>query len=337
MSEEYIKVGRVLIAFQIIFVPVYFFILAISFEPLPLPMFIPSIITEIFVSIIVPVVLSIPFVLFSYENKYQVSEAYEHMGDKIWRLPNSIKAFYGFNFFLVILFGLPFIGPLITFSGGYFIGLLIFGKKEDEVQISRPPIRLLTIIYLPFALLISLIFYSQIFDFFIELINNWLNNIDLLYFTALNIANAALIGGIILLVFKQIEQSDYGFERPLFVDNAIAFAVFLVLEVLLIYFYFGTENIGTLDANQQFIFSIINIAGFLLSLIVLVSRYFLQVDVSEEETSIFGWLTIFAFQAVNIASSGDFALFSRTIAIFITCGIFILLFFSSYREAARYI
>ena len=112
---------------------------------------------------------------------------------------------------------------------------------------------------------------------------------------------------------------------------------FQILEILLLYFYFGTENIGTLDTSQQLIFSIINIVGFLLSLIILVTRYFLRVDTSEEGTSIFGWLTIFAFQAVNIASSGDFALFSRTIAIFITCGIFIILFFSSYREAARYI
>ena len=81
--------------------------------------------------------------------------------------------------------------------------------------------------------------------------------------------------------------------------------------------------------------------GFLLSLIIVVARYVFKVGDTEEGTSLFGWVTIFAFQIVNLASSeetlGDLALISRTTAILVTCGIFLILFISSYREAAKYV
>ena len=167
----------------------------------------------------------------------------------------------------------------------------------------------------------------------------WIVNIEFIYFTALNIANAALLGGALLLLFEFMEKSDYTFEQPPIIETVIALASFVILEGLLIYFYFFTAQ--GLTGNQKLIFSIVNIIGFLLSVGILIFRYLFKLGDTEEGTSLFGWVTIFAFQLVNIASSeetlGDLALFSRTTAILITCGIFLILFISSYREAARYV
>ncbi|MHA2366524.1 MAG: hypothetical protein ACXAC7_21385 [Candidatus Hodarchaeales archaeon] len=334
MSEAYIKPGRVLIAVQMIFVPSYFLILSNSFKHVDLP-FVPSFISELLARLIIPFVLSLPFIVFSYFQRYEVSEAYEHMGEQIWKLPNSIKAFYGFNFLLVLLFGLPFIAPVIACSGGYFIGLVLFGVKEGEPQIRRPLIRGSTTIFLPFAILIAIIFYAQIWSFFTTLVDVWSDNIEVIYYSALNIANGALIGGLLLLLFEYLEKADYTYERPPFVDTFFSIVVFILLELILVYFFFFTSE--GLTGDQKLIFSIVNVGGFLLSLGILIIRYFFKLGEEEEGTSLIGWITIFAFQLVNLASSGELALFSRTTAVLVCCIIFLFLFISSYNEATKYV
>lgn len=334
MSEEYIKPGRVLIAAQMVFVPIYFFVLANAFPPIQLPL-LPILLSEVLGRLISPIVLSLPFVLFSYFQRYEVSEAYEHMGDQILHLPNSIKAFYGFNFLLVVLFGLPFVAPLIALSGGYFIGLVIKGKREDVVQISRPFIKMTTVLWLPFAFLIAVVFYFQIYDFFMDLVDLWVQNIDFIYFSSLNLANGALLGGVLIFLFDYMENVDYTYERPQYVELVVAGATFVVLELVLVYFVFFTPE--GITGTHRLIFSFVNIGGFLLSVGLVVVRWFFRYEDDEEGTSLWGWLTIFAFQVVNLASSSEVAVLSRSSAIGITCIIFIVLFITSYRAASKYV
>ena len=334
MSEEYIKPGRVLIFIQIVFIPIYFFLLANIFESVTIP-FLSDTITEFIVRILSPLTLSIPIVLFSYYQRYEVSEAYEHMGETIWNLPNSIKAFYGFNFLLVILCGLPFIAPIIALSGGYFIGITIFGKKDEVVQISRPLIKFSTLIFIPYAIFISLIFYSQFEVFFNAISGIWTAHINLLYLTSLNIANGALISGLLLILFDYVEKNSLTFEKPSFLNTLLGLFVFIILESLLLYFAFGTAE--GISGTQQLLFSIVNIIGFLLSLVLIIFRWLLRSEYTETGTGIIGWITIFAFQLVNILSSEEIAIFSKTSAIVITSIIFIILFINSYSKAIKYI
>ena len=333
MSEEYIKPGRVLIAAQIILVPIYFFLLA-NVLSLDIP-FIPHTLASLFVRVISPITLALPIVLFSYFQRYEISEAYEHMGETVWNLPASIKAFYGFNFFIVILFGLPFIAPFISLTGGYFLGLVIFKKKEDTVQISRPLIRFSTIIYLPFGIIIGALFYYQIAPFFSELAQLWSDSTNFLYLSSLNIANGALISGLLLALFDYIEKNSITFERPDFLNAVIGIVVFICLEAILVYFAYYTEE--GINGTHQLVFSAVNVIGFFLSLILIAFKWLTRADYEQKGTGLIGWITIFAFQLINLISQGRFTFISQTTAILLTSLIFILLFISSYVKATKYL
>lgn len=333
MSEEYIKIGRVLIAVQMILVPIYFFLLANFIDPLSLT-FIPKGIMFVLVRFVTPISLALPIVLFSYFQRYEVSEAYEHMGETVWNLPSSIKAFYGFNFFLVILFGLPFIAPIISLIGGYFIGLALFKKKEEVVQISRPLIRISTVLYLPIGIFIAILFYYQIARFFSPLINLWTSSTNFLYLSSLNIANGALISGLLLALFTYIENNSFTFEKPDYLNAIIGVLVFLTLEAVLIYFYYGTPE--GITGTHQLVFSAVNIIGFFLSVILVAIKWITRSEMEESGTGIVGWITIIVFQLVNIFSQSSFKIISQTTAILITSLIFIVLFVNSYIKATKY-
>ncbi len=332
MSEEYIKPGRVLIAAQIILVPIYFFLLA-NVLTLNIP-FIPHTLASLFVRIISPITLALPIVLFSYFQRYEISEAYENMGKTVWALPNSIKAFYGFNFIIVILFGLPFIAPLISLTGGYFLGLVIFKKKEDVVQISRPLIRASTVLYLPFGLFIGFIFYFQISSFFSQLAQLWANNTNFLYLSSLNLANGALISGLLLTFFDYMDKNSLTFEKPKFLNTIVGVVVFIALELLLIYLYYFTSE--GFNLTNQLIFSAVNIIGFLLSIILIAFRWLIRSEYEQEGTGLIGWITIVVFQLINLISQSNFKFISQTTAILLTSIIFIVLFISSYIKATKY-
>ena len=256
------------------------------------------------------------------------------MGETVWNLPASIKAFYGFNFIVVIFFRLPLIAPLISLSGGYFIGLMLFKKKEDVVQISRPLIKFSTMIYLPFGIFICIIFYYQIANFFTQLAQLWVNNINFLYLSSLNLANGALITGLILALFNYFEKNSLTFEKPEYLSAIIGTVVFLALEFVLIYFYYYTST--GITGTHQLIFTAVNVIGFLLSIILIGLKWLMRSEFEQESTGLVGWITIFVFQLINLISQGTFQFISQTTAIFLTSLIFILLFASSYVKATKY-
>ena len=114
LSEEYIMVNRVAVVAQAILIPVYFLLLSnylgdfkvFLLENVPWLNF-------VFIRLIIPIVLSLPVVIFTISNAYQLADAYEEMGNQVMQLTTGFKAFYGFNFLLIVIFGLPVISPIL--------------------------------------------------------------------------------------------------------------------------------------------------------------------------------------------------------------------------------
>jgi hypothetical protein len=286
---------------------------------------------DLIIRVIIPIVFSLPPLIFTWYKKYVLAETYAEISSTIWQLPTGIKVFYGFNFILICIFGLPLIAPIIGLFGGYFLGLMIFGRSEDEPNIKRPKVRLITTLYLPFALFFALIFYLQVGGFFNALIELWKENIDIMYLSALNLADAVIITSLIIFVFELRQKYDYTSEIPP-IGPIIAITAFIILEGSLLFFYFSGSNGLSTDTN--FVFTVIHISAFLVNLILLFLRWFLQIyQDTETGTSIYAWITIFIFQLVNVASE-DIQLISRTGAILLTCGVFIILFYLTYRKVS---
>ena len=342
MSEEYIMINRLIVVLQIIAIPVYFLTLTNFLPYLSIPVINDSApwLNLLLIRLIVPLVLSLPLVGATYIRRYQTADAYDQMGNRIWRLPTGIKAFYGLNFFLIVVFGLPLVAPLIGLLGGYYLGLIIFGRSTDpdKPNISRPNIRASLLLYLPFALCIAIIFYAQAWNFYTDIYTLWTNNVDLMYSSALNLANAVVFGSLILIIFEYRQLQDYSLNIPP-VAPIITGSIFFLLELPLLVFNF--MHPGVLTAQEQLGFNIVNLAAFVSGLVILVLRwrFALDQDQTQEGNSFWAWITILLFQIVNFITSvpapGGVHLLTRTTAIFLASIIFIVLFILSYRNASK--
>ncbi len=330
--DTYLHYGRLVVILQFILIPIYFYVLAFAFGGgtiwfLNTPDL--KLLSDFVVYGIGPLIMSVPFFFWTYGRRYQVSDAYESFGREVWRLPMTIKVFYGFNFIIGIIFITPLILPLISLLGGYFIAVYLFGWREEGKMIStQRKTRLLTLLYLPLPLLVIFGFYfgygeSGIFGFFVKLIGMWNNQIDLLYISALIMADCATIGGVFYLIFEGAQQVDHTVNVPGPIITIISFVCFLVLESLyLIYPDF-----------EQFLMWI-HFGAVGLGIGVLVIRYWKGL-ITKETTSITGWFTLVIFQAVNFLSGSIFEQFSRSSAILLAFAIFLLLFIQAYQSASK--
>ena len=334
MSEEYIRLDRLVVVFQFLAIPIYFFSLS-NFMPTILIPFIwdtVPILNDLIIRIIIPTLFSLPIVIFTWYKRYVLSDTYVEISNTIWKLPTGIKAFYGFNFIIICIFGLPIFAPIIGLLGGYFLGLLIFGNSDDKPNISRPKIKLTTSIYLPIAIILSIIFYLQVWEFYEQLILIWKDNITVMYLSALNLADAVIITSLFILIFEIRNKYYYSSDTPP-IGALIAIISFMVLEVSLVFFYYSGDTGLSQDVNL--VFNLIHISAFLLSIGLLITRWILNITQdSETGNSLYAWITIIIFQLVNIAS-GDIQLISRTVAILLTCVVFMGLFVLTYREVSK--
>lgn len=288
-------------------------------------------INDFIIRIVIPVIFSLPLLLFTWYRKYILAETYAEISSTIWKLPTGIKAFYGFNFIIICVFGLPLVAPLIGLLGGYFVGLLIFGYAEDEPNIKRPKIRIFTSVYLPFAIIFAFIFYLQVGGFFNTLVSIWDDNINLMYLSALNLADSVIIASIIVFFFEIRQKYDYTLDIPP-ISAIIVIISFIILQGSLLFFYFSDPN---LSREVNLTFTIIHISAFILNILLLFLRWVLRISQdSDTGTSIYAWITIFIFQLVNIASE-EIQLISRTGAILLTCLVFMVLFLLTYRKVSE--
>ena len=325
-----------MVLLQFILIPVYFYLLSfifvggvIWFLKTPDLVFL----SDFIVYGIGPLVMAVPFFFWTYGKKYQIGDAYETFGREVWRLPTTIKAFYGFNFLLGIIFLFPLLMPVVSLFGGYFIAVYLFGWREEDKKISsQSKTRLLTLLYFPLPLLVVIGFYfgydllgtqSGIFSFFIQLIEYWTSQVDLLYTSALILADSATIGGAIYLIYEGAQQVDREVEIPEFLITLISLVCFISLETLYLFFS---------DSFEGFL-GWIHIVVVILGVLLLIIRYWKGL-LTSRDTSIIGWLTLLIFQLVNFAT-GALETISRSSAIFIAFAIFLFLFWVAYQRAGK--
>ncbi|MFX0122090.1 MAG: hypothetical protein ACFFAE_00500 [Candidatus Hodarchaeota archaeon] len=337
--ETYVHYGRLLVILQFIFIPVYFYLLSSVFVK-GIIWFLNTedlrILSEIIVYVIGPLIMSVPFFFWTYGRRYQIGDAYESFGREVWRLPTTVKAFYGFNFIVGIIFLFPIITPVVSLFGGYFIAVYLFKWREEEKLISKQrKTILLTLLYLPLPLLVILGFYigydplaeqSGILGFFRELFNIWNTQLDVIYTSALILADSATIGGILYLIYEGAQQVDHTVRVPGPLITLISAALFLFLEF--VYLVIPTNGFPT-----EALLELFHIGAVIIGVLMLIIRYWKGLTTSRD-TSIIGWLTLVIFQAVNFIS-GDLEVISRSTAIFIAFGIFFFLFWMAYRHAGR--
>ena len=280
-----------------------------------------------------PLIMAIPLFIWTYGRRYQIGEAYELFGREVWRLPTTIKAFYGFNFIIGVIFLFPLIAPFISIFGGYFIAVYLLGWKDKDKRIStNRKTQILTLLYLPLPVLVVMGFYcgydplgstSGVLSFFLRLVEMWNARIDILYTSALIIADCATIGGVIYLIYEGAQQVDQTVKIPEMLITLISLTCFIVLESL--FLAFGTSF-------EVFLYWI-HFAVVVLGILMLFIRYWKGL-LTSKDTSIVGWLTLVLFQLVNFASDALEA-FSRSSAIFFAFTIFVLLFWISYKRAGQ--
>jgi len=324
---------------QFIFIPVYFYLLSFVFVD-GVIWFLDTddlrILSYIIIYVIGPIVMSVSFFFWTYGRRYQIGDAYESFGREVWRLPTTVKAFYGFNFVIGVIFLFPIITPVISLFGGYFIAIYLLKWREEGKLIStqRKTI-LLTLLYFPIPLLVIIGFYfgynpldeqSGVFGFFLQLFKIWNTQLDVIYTSALILADSVTIGGVLYLIYEGAQQVDHTVRVPGPLITLLSAALFLFLEF--IYLVIPTDRFPTEAFLELF-----HIGSVILGVLMLIIRYWKGLT-TDKDTSIIGWLTLVFFQAVNFIS-GDLEVISRSTAILIAFAIFIFLFGLAYRHATR--
>ena len=243
--ESYIHYGRLVVILQFMLIPIYFYLLSFIFVGgviwfLDTPDL--RMISDIIIYGVGPLFMAFPFLFWTYGKRYQIGDAYETFGKEVWRLPTTIKAFYGFNFIIGIIFAFPLVTPIISLFGGYFIAVYLLGWREEDKLISKQrKTWLLAILYMPIPLLVVVGFFfgynlaspnSGILDFFLQLISIWNGQIDILYTSALILADCATFGGVIYLIYEGAQQVDRNVEIPTLLITVLSFVGFLILEAL---------------------------------------------------------------------------------------------------------
>lgn len=345
--ETYIHYGRLIVIIQFILIPVIFYLLSFVFVG-GVIWFLDTDDLRIFSDIIIygigPLIMAAPFLFWTYGKRYQISDAYESFGREVWRLPTSIKAFYGFNFVVGIIFLFPVITPIISLFGGYFIAVYFLNWREEGARFSTQRRTLaLTLLYLPLPLLVVIGFYfgynwfvdqSGIIGFFSQLFDIWQGNIDFLYTSAMILADSATVGGVLYLLYEGAKQEDYTIQIPGPLITLISAVCFLVLEVLFILSNMNDWKLTEAPLGAIFLIHlVIVIAGIGMVII----RYWKGLT-ERENTSFIGWITLIFFQAVNFLSGGPddpLVIFSRSTAIIMAFAIFLFLFAVAYRHSGR--
>ncbi|MFX0087042.1 MAG: hypothetical protein ACFFAU_15395 [Candidatus Hodarchaeota archaeon] len=330
--DTYIHYGRLIVILQFFLIPIYFYLLALTFSGSFIS-FLDETLSNFIVYVIGPLIMAVPFFFWTIGRRYQIGDAYEMFGREVWRLPTTIKAFYGFNFIIGVIFVTPLLIPIISLFGGYFIAIYLLNWREEGKLIStqRKTI-ILTLLYLPLPFLVVLGFYfgynslsgqSGIIGFFFDLLSMWNDQIDVFYMSALILADCATIGGVFYLIYEGAQQVDHTVTVPGPIITILSIISFLILESLYLLYplYFG-----------EFL-RWIHIGAVIVGVFVLIIRYWKGL-VTRETTSITGWITLVIFQAVNFLP-GAFERISRSSAIILAFTIFLVIFYISYKHASK--
>lgn len=301
MSERFngLMLNRLAVLLQIVFTPIYFIYYTIfwnetltnnfnhiidTFQFIPIDKkFVPWII-----NLGIPVLFSMPWVLFSILRANKIANAYELMGRALGRVRIDQKLFFGVNAIFVLVFIImPFFSPIITIIGIVLATRLALRK----IYIGRFHwlvwlIPSLILLFIPS--LVAFAFYFRYVEQWNTVYQFWLSNIDTLFGFGLSLAIAIAIGNFILFLMEGAKQYgsrenvNYGFILIL------KFAIFVIM--FLIY---------NADPNNGF-FNVMNAIAFILGVL----QFFLAriKNVRVEENANVGLLMIPVFSAAHFLS-----------------------------------
>lgn len=335
-TESYIHLGRVLVAIQMILIPIYFYLLSFIFTTGTIWFFNSEelkFFNDLLLYIIGPIVLSIPLLFWTFGRRYQIADAYESFGRSVWNLPISIRAFYGFNFVIVLFFLIPILTPIISLFGGYFIAVYLFNWRDEDRRFNLSPrVRIFTFCFFPLPLLIVVGFFfghgtnasgTGLLSLFIELFELLESNVDTLYTAALILADAATIGAILYFIYEGAQQVDKSINIP---EIRITLLVFII--------FFSLEAIYLIIEPFREYFSIFHLVMVGIGLLLVIVRLIKGLN-TESNTNLKSWLFLIVFQIINFISGNTIQVIARSTAIIVAFLIFSILFFTEYRHACQ--
>ncbi|MFX0209755.1 MAG: hypothetical protein ACFFDT_27485, partial [Candidatus Hodarchaeota archaeon] len=290
--------------------------------------------SDILVYLIGPFVLTLPILLWTYLERNRIADTYASLWGKVWTLPVTIKSFYGLNCLIGLIFILPFVSPLIALLGGYFLGIVLFGKSEriGEKRATKLS-KILGILYFPIPAVIAFGFYSNVLDdVFEQIVDAWWTNLELIYQSSLILADVVVLTSTLFLYFEYQQQQDYHYRIPTRLIYMTGIILFLVLEAILF------QTMATVDSPDMFREDFVGDAFWwfhkgvlIIGIGVFAMRYLLKLH-KGAEFSISAWISIFLFQAIDLLPKviGDSF---RTIAVGLAGLLFLMMFLLAYREA----
>ncbi len=327
MSFNGLLINRLLVLFQIIFIPTYFIIYTILWNELLIknlesflnliPFFhLNHLYIQLTVILGIPIFFALPGVIFSILRANKLANTYELMGRALGKVRIDQKLFYGVNALFVLIFIiLPFGSPLITI----LVIFLVIRIMSHKMKIGKfswliwfIPALALSII----PILIAGAFYVHYLDYWNIVFQIWLNNIDLLFGFGLSLAIAIVIGDFIL--FLMIGSYEYGNRSNINYGFIYLLKLGLFLLLLLIYLQDSKSIIFTIANGLALVLGILE---FILSRVKKVSR---------GSSSGVGFIMIPVFTIVNFVSQ---SLAIKGAVIVIAAVVFFTLFIISYTSA----
>lgn len=334
MSE--LKLNRLAVLLQLIFIPTYFIIFTIinhaaiilyvtQFINYSFSIFkfeftfnffhLSDRLIEYFVIFGIPIVFSFPGLVISIIRANKIANTYELMGRAIGKVRIDQKLLYGLNaLFVLVIIILPFFSPiLVIFALFYSIRLLLRKLLIGKLNFLVWLIPSLIIAYIP--MIVAGGMYFSYVTYFSSIYVQWVQSIDAMFGVGLSLAIAIAIGNFILInqegAVQYSNRKEVNYEMILFLK--------IVLFVIFILLYFGDPEHG--------IIGIINIVGLVLGVAVLLIKFIKKVEGSAD--SGVGFLMIPIFSLVNFISSQ----FTKSVLVLLTAGVFYALFVISYRYA----
>ena len=332
--ESEIYWGLVVVSLQVLFFPLYFLALT-YFYVLPLvdngAFTLPFLDRDLVKGLILfgtVIVFPLPYVLWSVKQRYQLADAYEHMGSRIWKLPITIKIFYGINSLVVLMFLIPLISPLLSMLTGFIFGALL-SKSREKKYFSKMSL-IIGLLYLPIPALVAWAFYSGIVPAFGTLIELWRSNLEFMYISTILLADSVTFGGVVYLIYEGAREVDPSVQVPEIPITISVIVLYAIMEGFLIAYP------GSFGEFLIFVHWFAIIVG----IVTIGVRLWRGLSPTRGATSISGWVTLIFFQALNLITNYvskfipdvDFS-FAKSLAIFVAFFVFMVMFIGSYYRA----
>ena len=266
-----LMVNRLLVLLQVILIPAYFLILSwtdminidlgriLRRDPLEghpgLEFFL--------MSIVLPLVFALPWVLPALMNPNKLADAYELMGRTLGKIRGDLKLFYGLNAaFLMIFFILPFASPILSIGGTISLFSVWIYKKSGG-HVPKGLLVLVGVILAIFPSIAAIAFYMDYSILWNTFAGWWGEELPLLYSIAICVADAIVFGDLVFLLRgKTMTNSTLRREYAAGKDIPVK-ALFFGVMIFLLAVTYQDGNSSTVNVINLFAIVGSALAGFI--------------------------------------------------------------------------